>query len=122
VTAPILTAALLLSCAAALSANDPLSMADSPAQSFAPTNLTIRVHIEPDADNRALEIVVESAAYYRSSRVQMDGAEAPRTISIEFRNVPGGDSDVKGTLIDSAAKGRAAVRQHVIVLGSAERE
>ena len=75
-------------------------MAVSPAQSFAPTNLTIRVHVEPDADNRALEVVAESGAYYRSSRMQIDGAEAPRTISFEIRNLPGGDYDVRGALID----------------------
>ncbi len=78
--AHIVGAALLLSAAVSLNANDPMSMAVSPAQSFAPTNLTIRVHMKPDADNRALEVVAESGANYRSSRTQLDGAEAPRTM------------------------------------------
>ena len=116
----ILTAAaFLLSSAMALDANEPLSMAVSPAQSFAPTNLMIRLHVEPDRVNRALEVVAESGEYYRSSEIQLEGSEAPRTISFEFRNVPGGDYDVRGTLISSAGKARAAVRQHVIVIDAA---
>ena len=118
----MLTAALLLSFAVSPDASQPLAMGVSPAQSFAPTNLTIRVRVEPDAGNRALEVVAESGAYYRSSRIQLDGAEAPRTIAFEIRNVPGGDYDVRGALINSAGKERAAVRTHVIVIDSADRE
>ena len=118
----IVTAALLLVAAVSLGANEPLSMAVSPAQSLAPTNLTIRIHVEPDAGNRALEVIAESGAFYRSSRIQIDGAEAPRTISFEFRNVPGGDYEVRGILINSAGKERAGVRRHVIVIEPADRE
>ena len=117
-----MTAALLLVAAVSLGANEPLSMAVSPAQSLAPTNLTIRIHVEPDAGNRALEVIAESGAFYRSSRIQIDGAEAPRTISFEFRNVPGGDYEVRGILINSAGKERAGVRRHVIVIEPADRE
>ena len=97
-------------------------MAVSPVQSFAPTNLTIRIHVETDAGNRALEVVADSGNYYRSSRMQLEGAEAPRTISLEFRNLPGGDYDVRGVLIDIAGHERAAVRKPVVVLQSAGSE
>ena len=118
----IFASALFLSSAMSISANEPLTMAVSPVQSFAPTNLTIRVHVEPNAANRAFEVVAESSEYYRSSRIQLDGAGAPRTISLEIRNLPGGDYDVRGALIDSAGRERAAVRKQVIVLGSAGSE
>ena len=118
----ILTAALLLSFVACPDASEPLSMAVSPAQSFAPTNLAIRVHVESDPGNRALEVVAESGAYYRSSRIQLDGTETPRTISFEFQNVPGGDYDVRGVLINSSGHERAVVRKHVSVIDSAESE
>jgi hypothetical protein len=116
----ILPAALLLSFVACPDASEPLSMAVSPEQSFAPTNLAIRVHVEPDPGNRALEVVAESGAYYRSSRIQLDGTEAPRTISFEFQSVPGGDYDVRGVLINSSGHERAVVRKHVSVIDSAE--
>jgi hypothetical protein len=117
----ILTAALLFSFAVSPDASELLSMAVSPAQSFAPTNLTIRVHVEPDPGNRAFEVVAESGEYYRSSRIQLDGAEAPRTISFEIRDVPGGDYDVRGALINRAGRERAVARRHVIVIESADR-
>jgi hypothetical protein len=105
--------ALLLS-SEMLAAKAPLSVAVSPAQSIAPANLTIRVHVEPDADNRALEVVAESGAYYRSSRIQLDGIDAPRMIVIEIRNVPGGDYEVTGLLVNSAGK-KQSVRTRVSV-------
>ena len=40
----IVASALFLSWAMSIHANEPLTMAVSPVQSFAPTNLTIRVH------------------------------------------------------------------------------
>ena len=118
----MVAAALLFSFAGSLVANERLSMAVSPAQSFAPTTLTVRLHVDADSGNRALEVVAESIAYYRSSVIPLDGASAPRTISFEMRNVPGGEYDVTGYLIDSAGNGRATVRQHVIVIDSADRE
>ncbi len=115
----IFAAVLLLSLAPSLNANEPLSMAVSPLQSFAPTNLTIRLHVQSAAVNRALEVVAESGEYYRSSSIQLDGSDAPRTISFEFRDVPGGDYNILGTLISSAGKARASVRQHVLVIDPA---
>jgi hypothetical protein len=120
--AHIVAAALFLSSAVFVTAKDPLTMAVSPVQSFAPTNLTIRVHVEPDADNRTLEVVAESGEYYRSSRIQLDGIDTPRTISLEMRNLPGGDYDVRSALINSSGRERAAVRAQVRVLGSAGNE
>lgn len=114
----IFTFALLVSSAALVNANERLTLAVSPVRSFAPTNLAIRVQVEPNGDNRALEILAESGEYYRSSRIQLDGADAPRTISLEIRNLPGGDYEVRGALIDGAGRERAAVRRQVIVLGS----
>ena len=118
----IFASALFLASAASIKANEPLTMAVSPVQSFAPTTLTIRVHVEPDVGNRALEVVAESGEYYRSSRIQLDGVDAPRSISLEIRNLPGGDYEVRGAVIDSAGRERSAVRQQVIVLGSAGTE
>ena len=118
----IFASVLFLSSAMSISANEPLTMAVSPVQSFAPTNLTIRVHVEPNAANRAFEVVAESGEYYSSSRIQLDGAGAPRTISLAIRNLSGGDYDVRGALIDSTGHERAAVHKQVIVLGWAGSE
>ena len=102
---------LLLSVASTVNSGERLTIAVSPTHSFAPTNLTVRVHVTPDADNRALEVTADSDAYYRGSRIQLDGKDTPTTMVQEFRDVPGGDYEVRAILIDSAGHGRASVRQ-----------
>jgi hypothetical protein len=109
---------LLLTAALTVNAGERLTIAVSPLQSFAPTNLTVRIHVEPDVDNRALEVTAESGEYFRSSLIPLDGKEAPRTIAVELRRLPGGDYEVRGTLIDCAGRPRAAVSQQVIVLAA----
>jgi len=109
---------LLLTAALTVNAGERLTIAVSPLQSFAPTNLTVRIHVAPDVDNRALEVTAESGEYFRSSLIPLDGKEAPRTIAVELRGLPGGDYQVRGTLIDNAGRPRASVRQQVIVLAA----
>ena len=110
---------LLLAAALTVNAGERLTLAVSPLQSFAPTTLMVRIHVAPDVDNRALEVTAESGEYFRSSRIQLDGMEAPRTIAVELRGLPGGDYQVRGTLIDNAGRPRASVHQQVIVLAGA---
>jgi hypothetical protein len=97
-------------------AKEPLSMRVSPAMSFAPANLVIRTRLEPDADNRAMEIVAESGEFYRSSAIQLDGERAPRTATFEFRSVPQGEYDVRAVVIGTDGQQRAFVRSHVNVM------
>jgi hypothetical protein len=111
---------MLAAAAARADVGERLTMAVAPAQSFAPTTLTVRVHVKPDAENRALEVAAESGDYYRSSRIQLDGTEAPRTITVELRSLPCGDYEVRGTLIDESGRTRALVRTQVIVIGSTD--
>ena len=110
---------LMLAAAAPADAGERLTMAVSPAQSFAPTTVTVRVHIKPDPENRTLEVVADSGDYYRSSRMQLDGQEAPHTIVVELRSLPGGDYEIRGALIDGSGRARALVRKQVIVIGPA---
>jgi len=110
---------LLLSSAVYAGPIDRLTLAASPVSSFAPANLVVRVHVTPDPANRALEVIAESSDYFRSSRMQLDGEDARKTITLEFRGLPPGEYSVWGRLIDSAGHQRATVRRQVIVLASA---
>ena len=73
----------LLATACAVSAGERLTIAVSTSQGFAPATATIRVHVTPDANNRGLEVSVDSGEYYRSSWIQLDGTEAPQAIAVE---------------------------------------
>jgi len=117
----ILAAALLIGGAVSVNATEPLGMDVSPRQSVTPTNLRIRVYVEPSGDNRALEVRADSVLYYRSSMVQLDGATSPRTIWFDIANAPAGEYEVTGTLINGSGHQRAMVRRHVTVIGAGGR-
>lgn len=99
-------------------AKEPLSMQVSPAMSFAPTNLVIRTRLEPDANNRSMEVIADSRDFYRSSVIQLDGDRAPRTTTFEFRSVPPGEYEVRAVVIGTDGQQRAVVRSHVNVMES----
>jgi len=97
-------------------AKEPVAMQVSPAIAFAPANLVIRTRLEPDAANRAIEVIAESDDYYRSSEVQLEGDRAPRTVTFEFRSLPPGEYQVTAVVIGTAGERRAVTRSHVNVM------
>jgi hypothetical protein len=97
-------------------AKEPLSMRVSPAMSFAPADLVIRTRLEPDAGNRGMEVIAESAGYYRSSAIQLEGDRAPRTVTFEFRSLPPGEYEVTAVVIGTDGRQRALARSSVNVL------
>jgi hypothetical protein len=96
-------------------------MAVSPAQSFAPSTLRVRVRLEPNDQNRRLAVIADSADFYRSSEVQLDGEQAPRTITIEFSGVPGGSYQIFGVVLDQSGRTRASASQDVNVISPSGR-
>ncbi|SRR6266851_7739077 len=111
-------AAALLTVAFPVDAGEWITMAVSPRQSFSPTNLTVRVRVQPNADNRTLEVVADSAEFYRSSQIQLDGERAERRVVVEFRGVPSGEYEVYGVLFNGAGHTLATARQQAFVLSS----
>jgi hypothetical protein len=110
--------AALLTVAFPVDAGEWITMAVSPRQSIGPTNLTVRVRVEPNADNRTLDIVADSGEFYRSSQVQLEGERAARTVVVEFRGVPSGEYQVSGVLRNSLGRSRATTRQQAFVLSA----
>ena len=95
---------------------EPLKLAVTPAQSFAPATVRIRARIEPSAANRMLTIVADGADFYRSSEIQLDGDSAPKTVELRFSDLPGGEYEVYAVLTDAFGRHRATVRQPARVL------
>src|SRR5262245_19282598 len=85
---------LAMTATTALDATAPLSIHVRPAMSVAPANLVMQARVEPDAKNRAIEIVADSEDFYRSSTIQLDGELAPKTTYFEFRSLPSGEYTV----------------------------
>jgi hypothetical protein len=95
-----------------------LAIRVSPAVSFAPANLVVRVMVATDADNRGMEIIAESQEFYRSSEIQLDGDRAPRTTTFEFRSLPPGAYEVTATLLGPGGQERACVHQQVAIIST----
>jgi hypothetical protein len=90
----------------------------SPTVSFAPANLVIRTRVEPDDDNRAIEVVADSGEFYRSSTIPLEGDGAPKTTSFEFRSLPAGEYDVTAAVIGIDGQRKALAHAHVNVVAS----
>jgi hypothetical protein len=114
-----LVIAMVLTTTAGAGAKEPLSIRVSPAFSFAPANLVIRTSVEPDADNRSMEVIADSPEFYRSSTIALEGDRAPKTTMIEFRSLPAGDYELTATLIGVDGHSRGFARAHVQLLESA---
>jgi hypothetical protein len=110
-------AALLLTAALPLEANEAITMTVSPRHSIGPTNLSVRLRIQPDADNRVLQVVADSGGFYRSSEISLDGERSARSAVVEFPNVPSGEYEVYGVLLDAAGRERGRVHETASVFG-----
>jgi hypothetical protein len=114
----ILFGTLMLITTLPIGAGERISVKVSPAVAFAPANLVVRAIIEADHENRAIEIIAESADFYRSSQIQLEGENAPRTSTFEFRSLPPGTYDVRALLLGAGGEQRAFARQQVNVIVS----
>lgn len=89
-------------------AGEHINLMVSPTVAWEPGYVTVRASIDAADTHRSMEIVAESDDYYRSSVVQLDGDQAPRTTQVLFRNLPGGEYTVSVTV--RGARGEALVR------------
>jgi len=97
-------------------AGDKITMVATPQISFAPATLTVRTRIEPDAGNRAIEIAIDSENFYRSTTIELEGDQAPRSSVFEFRGVPGGTYQVSARLLGQGGDARGVARKEIDVL------
>ncbi len=98
------TCTCLLAGAGTLDGSPALSLQVSPAMGRAPAFVSVRAILEANDDNRALEIVAHSPEFYRSSRIDLDGRNAPRLLVFEYPNLPAGSYDMTGVLIGAGGK------------------
>ena len=98
--------------------SDRMTLRVSPAVAFAPANLVVRATIPGSEYNRSVEIIAESEDFYRSSEVQLQGDQAPRTSMFEFRSLPPGSYEVRAIVRGSRGEERGSARQQINVIAS----
>jgi hypothetical protein len=109
-------AALAMLAAAPLDAGERLAMRLSPTHGFAPATVTVTATVERDAQNRELEIQIESTQFYRSSLVPLDGENAARTNTFQFRDLPGGEYEVRTILLGAGERALARAVQDLEIV------
>ena len=78
-----------------------LAIRVSPVVAIAPAFLTIRTTIEPNDDNRSLNVVLDSGDYSTSSEIPLEGRNSARLSVIEIKDVPSGLYEVRAILMGS---------------------
>jgi len=111
--ASFLLPALLLALFMPAHATERVSVRVSPTVAFAPASLFVNATVDVNPENRALEIIAESADFYRSSEVALDGDHAPRITQFLFKSVPRGSYEVRAVL--RGVSGRELAWTHTMV-------
>ena len=105
----------------ALNGGEALQMQVSPAIQRAPAMLTVRVMVESSADNRLLHVSAESPSYYRSSEVEIEGANSSPVKVFQFRGLPTGVYEVTGVLLGTQGRRASISRVAQVVASPGER-
>ena len=85
-----------------------------------PATVQITVAVEPDAKNRSLRIAAEGERLFRASQVALDGADAKRIHSVEFKNLPAGNYVLRAEVL-SGEDVRGMAEQELVVSGAGMR-
>ena len=84
-----------------LRADEAIKISARPRVIPAPGSSLLKVTVERNQTNRALIWEVDGATYYRSSRMQLEGASAARSYVFMLRDLPGGRFDVRARVVRS---------------------
>ncbi len=95
-----------------------LEMQVTPAAAAAPASIRVRAMVEHDAGNRALELTIDSGAYYQGSLIELDGETAPKVNEVVFRDLPPGMYEIVVRLFDPDGRVRALARGSAVIVGS----
>jgi len=105
----------LVAGASPLNGGQPLTLQVSPVMTAAPAVISVRAVIEASDENRALEVVAQSSDFFRGSRIELDGRDAPPLSVFQYSNLPPGLYEVSAFLIGTGGQ-RAAVSKIVKVV------
>lgn len=93
-----------------------LKMRVSPRMSYAPSDLFVYVTVERRSENRFLVVSAESADFFRSSIIQLDGEDSARVTVFNFRQLPPGNYDIEAYLIGANGRRIEVTRSDVTLL------
>jgi hypothetical protein len=89
----------------------------TPTRAIEPADVRVLVVIERDPKNRAMRITADSADYFTSSEVSIDGDRGPRVRSILLRDLPAGEYMFTGEAIGDGGSVRGRAYTSGIIAG-----
>lgn len=90
----------------------------TPAQSFAPALLHVKVKIVVAEENRTLTWMIIGDNFAQSSQLQLNGdASGPTLFLPDYKNVPGGDYEISAVVTDTIGNVLQRGRTQVHVVG-----
>ena len=110
----VLLSACLSATGTPLAGGQAVSIRVSPVMARQPASIRIVTTVERDERNRELAITAEAAEYATTSEMQLEGVNAQRVSTTEFRDIPEGKYDVTATVIGTG--GRRATASSVVVV------
>ena len=119
------TAALAPARAAVAQAEKPtdeLTLRLTPRFVSAPGYLRSLIRVSPNAANRVLRVEIDSAGYYRSSDIQLEGASAPMSHFVDWKEVPAGKYSLIVSVIGPSGDPRLVRHLDFQVLGISTNE
>ena len=96
---------------------DELTLRLTPRFVSAPGYLRSLIRVAPNDANRVLRVEIDSAGYYRSSDIQLDGASAPMSHFVDWKDVPAGKYDLIVSVLGSSGDARVVRQLNFQVLG-----
>ena len=99
-----------------LSADQAITISARPAVFPAKGSTLLKVIVERNPMNRALIWEVDSRAYYRSSRIALEGTSAARSYFFMVKDLPGGHLDVRARVLRSDDS-ESVAETSIIVVG-----
>ena len=93
-----------------------LSIRVTPATSFAPASLSVRILLDRNTDDRWMRITIESDEYFRSSDSGLD-EKSPRLLILQYRDLPAGEYDLYAEVFGPGGRIRTSARTSALIVG-----
>ena len=103
-------------------AGDELTLRLTPRFVSAPGYLRSLIRVSPNEKNRVLRVEIDSAGYYRSSDIQLEGASAPMSHFVDWKEVPAGKYDLRVSVLGAGDDPRVVRTINFQVLGISTNE
>jgi hypothetical protein len=109
-----------LGSAASLNADQPITVSVYPAIATARGTTQLKIFVERNDQNRALNWEVDGPGFYRSSTAQLEGSAAPRSWFFFVKDLPEGTFEVRATVKRSNNSQSVALASITVLSGLRE--